>query len=99
MILIAGRFRVPVGVAHGRASRDGGYDRRQPRRRRLHRLCYAEDVLDPGLILVRERWRDRATLAAHGNSAHIGTWRATWAELGIGERALTLFEVDEGEPT
>ncbi|HEX7821379.1 MAG TPA: putative quinol monooxygenase [Sphingobium sp.] len=39
--------------------------------------CWAEDVLDPGLIHVRESWGDRAALDAHFASAHIVGWRAT----------------------
>ena len=60
---------------------------------------YAEDVLEPGLIHVAERWRDRAALDRHFATAHLAAWRACWAEYGIGERALTLYEADEGMPT
>ncbi|MEP9372934.1 putative quinol monooxygenase [Mesorhizobium sp. KR1-2] len=54
---------------------------------------YAEDVLDPGLIHVKEIWRDQAALDRHFASEHIATWRATWQELGIGERNLRVYEV------
>ncbi|TPN82679.1 antibiotic biosynthesis monooxygenase [Mesorhizobium sp. CU2] len=60
---------------------------------------YAQDVLDTGLIHVSEAWSDRAALDAHFNSAHIAEWRASWVELGIGERKLTLYETDGGAPT
>ncbi|PBB38325.1 MULTISPECIES: putative quinol monooxygenase [unclassified Mesorhizobium] len=57
---------------------------------------YAQDVLDPGLIHVSEAWRDRAALELHFKSAHIAEWRASWAELGIGDRKLTLYEAGGG---
>jgi quinol monooxygenase YgiN len=57
---------------------------------------YAEDVLDPGLIHVKERWKDRLALDEHFKSAHIAVWRDHWPSLGIGERSLYLFEA--GEP-
>ncbi|ERI13176.1 antibiotic biosynthesis monooxygenase [Ochrobactrum sp. EGD-AQ16] len=57
---------------------------------------YAEDVLEPGLIHVKEFWRDRASLDRHFASPHIAAWRATWPELGIGDRNLVIYEV--GEP-
>jgi quinol monooxygenase YgiN len=60
---------------------------------------YAEDVLDPGLIHVAERWRDRAALKRHFATAHLATWRAAWGELGIGDRRLMLFDVVGGEAT
>ena len=59
---------------------------------------YAEDVLDPGLIHVKERWRDRAALDEHFKSAHIAAWRNNWPSLGIGERNLCLYEVGEPKP-
>jgi quinol monooxygenase YgiN len=58
--------------------------------------AYAEDVLDAGLIHVKEAWKDRTSLEHHFASAHILEWRSTWAKLGIGERHLELYEV--GEP-
>jgi quinol monooxygenase YgiN len=60
--------------------------------------CYAEDVLDRGLIHVKERWTDREALDDHFQSTHIANWRATWPSLGIGERNLSLFEVGEPKP-
>ena len=53
---------------------------------------YAEDVLEPGLVRVMERWRDRAALDRHFTSPHIATWRAAWPELGIGDRQLRLYD-------
>ncbi len=58
---------------------------------------YAEDVLDPGLIHVKERWTDRAALDEHFKSTHLANWRADWPSLGVGARDLDLYEV--GEPT
>lgn len=58
--------------------------------------CYAEDVLQPGLIHVKEMWRDRGSLDRHFVSDHIAQWRAAWPRLGIRERNLRLYEV--GEP-
>jgi len=60
---------------------------------------YAEDVLEPGLIHVKEFWRDRASLDRHFASAHIAEWRAAWPELGIGDRNLVVYEVGEPQAT
>jgi quinol monooxygenase YgiN len=57
---------------------------------------YAEDVLDPGLIHVKERWTDKAALEQHFQSTHIAVWRSSWPSLGIVDRELKLYEV--GEP-
>ena len=58
---------------------------------------YAEDVLEPGLIHVKERWADREALDAHLRMPHLAQWRSHWPALGIGDRNLYLYEV--GEPT
>jgi quinol monooxygenase YgiN len=58
---------------------------------------YSEDVLEPGLIHVNERWTDRAALSAHAKSPHLATWRAKGVSLGIGDRNLRLYEVGESE--
>lgn len=60
---------------------------------------YAEDVLVPGLIHVKELWRDQAALDAHFASSHIAAWRAAWPALGIGERDLRVYEVAEARRT
>ena len=59
---------------------------------------YAEDVLESGLIHVKELWRDRLALDRHFASDHIQTWRAAWPELGIGERNLRVYEVGDSSP-
>jgi quinol monooxygenase YgiN len=60
--------------------------------------AYSEDVLEPGLIHINERWTDRAALSEHAKSPHLATWRANGPSLGIGDRNLHLFEVGESEP-
>lgn len=59
--------------------------------------AYAQDLLDPGLIHVAERWIDRAALQAHFDSLHMAEWRAAIPGIGISERDLRLFDTDEGE--
>jgi quinol monooxygenase YgiN len=59
---------------------------------------YAEDVLDPGLIHVIERWRDQAALDRHFASEHLAAWRAAWPALGLGDRDLRVYEAGEARP-
>lgn len=60
---------------------------------------YAEDVFEPGLIHVKERWQDQAALDAHFASDHIKVWRATWGGLEIGNRDLKVYEVNRPQQT
>ena len=58
---------------------------------------YAEDVLDAGLIHVKEVWRDQKSLDSHFLSAHLAEWRAAWGGLGIRDRKLRVYEVGTGQ--
>ncbi len=96
MLLIVGTVRVPPeNLAEARPIMSD-----MVRQSRAEDGClaysYAEDLFDPGLIHVRELWRDTAALDAHFASSHLAEWRAHWPELGIGERRLKLYAVEEG---
>ena len=96
MLLIVGTVRLPPGNLD--AARP--VMRRMVDASRAEPGCldygYAEDVLEPGLIHVKEMWVDQSALDRHFASPHIAEWRAAWPELGICERRLVVYEV--GEP-
>ena len=99
MLLIVGTVRLPAD----------NLDRARPIMQRMVEASraeagcvdygYAEDVLDPGLIHVKELWTDQAALDRHFATTHIAEWRAAWPSLGIGERDLRLYEVGESRRT
>ncbi|WP_435416732.1 putative quinol monooxygenase [Parerythrobacter aurantius] len=60
--------------------------------------AYAEDVLEPGLVRVIERWRDCAALERHFAAPHLAEWRASWPDLEIGERKLVKYDAGTGMP-
>lgn len=99
MLLVIGTVRLPAD----------NLDAARPAMRRMAEASrdeegcieygYAEDVLDPGLIHVKELWTDQAALDRHFASDHIREWRSRWSELGIGERKLRVFDVGESRET
>ncbi|NWG53812.1 MAG: antibiotic biosynthesis monooxygenase [Hydrogenophilaceae bacterium] len=42
---------------------------------------FAEDVLEPGLIHIIERWRDQAAITAHGKTPHMAAFGAALAAI------------------
>ena len=95
MILVTGQFRVPPGnvealrphmrtVIEANRSEDG-----------CILFAYGEDVLDPGLFRVVERWRDWDSLAAHARSAHVATWRKAVEAAGVSERSVVAHAAGE----
>jgi quinol monooxygenase YgiN len=98
MLLVVGTVRLPAGLLD--AARPSMASMIEASRGEAGCLeySYAEDVLDHGLIHVKERWIDRESLDNHFKSAHLATWRATWPSIGIRERKLQLYEVGESQP-
>jgi quinol monooxygenase YgiN len=93
MLLIVGTIRLPpdnLGAARPVMARMVLASRAEDG---CEHYSYAEDVLEPGLIHVKEMWCDQAALDRHFASEHIAAWRATWRKLGIGERNLHVYEV------
>lgn len=58
---------------------------------------YAQDILEPGLIHIAEKWRDSDALSAHFKAPHMAAWVAERADLGLYDRQIRRFETDEGE--
>jgi quinol monooxygenase YgiN len=91
MILVIGEFRMPL-------------DRRDEAMVAMQRViaasrveagciayAYAEDMLEPGLFRVSEKWDSREALAAHFEAAHMKDWQRERAELGMTGRNVSAY--------
>lgn len=97
MLIILGTFRIDparLDAARPAMERMIAESRLEPG---CIEYCYSPDLLDPGLIHVTERWRDRAALAGHFSAPHLLEWRGEWRRLGIAGRDLRLYQADDGE--
>ena len=54
--------------------------------------AYGEDVIDPGLIRIVERWSDWAALEAHFKTPHMAEWREALSGLRVLERDVRAHE-------
>jgi quinol monooxygenase YgiN len=98
MIVVTGTVQFPKG----------GLDQIMPAAREMMResrledgcilYVYARDLVDPDLMHVSEKWRDRETLSAHFETDHMKRWRAALADIPMIARDLLAFETDEGAP-
>ena len=98
MLLIAGTVRIPVENIEAVRAAAQAMIAETLKEDGCLTYAFAQDLLDPGLIHISETWRDGAALKAHGESAHMATWRAAAGGLGLGERNLKLYRTDEGQP-
>lgn len=97
MLLIVGTIRIPPGsLDNARPAMTAMVNASRAEPGCVH-YSYAEDVLEPGLIHVKELWHDRAALELHFSTDHIARWRASWPVIGVTDRQLKLFEIGEAE--
>jgi len=54
--------------------------------------AYAEDVLEPGLFRVTERWESREALTAHFAAPHMRRWIAEREALGMTGRSVVAWQ-------
>lgn len=57
--------------------------------------AFGEDVLDPGVVRIVERWQDWPSLEAHGKAPHMAAWRGALKEIGVLDREVTAHESDQ----
>ena len=92
MIIVTGHLR--VAPEHIDALRDTMRATLEATRKEDGCILYAygEDVLDPGLIRIVERWRDWPSLEAHAKAPHMATWRDALGKVGILDREVIGHE-------
>lgn len=60
--------------------------------------AFAEDVSEPGVLRIVERWENWETLAAHGAAPHMATWRAALEGIEIVSREVIAYEAGKTKP-
>lgn len=54
--------------------------------------AFAEDVSEPGVFRIVERWESWETLAAHGKAPHMKVWSDTVKGVGVLDREVIAHE-------
>jgi quinol monooxygenase YgiN len=55
--------------------------------------AYSEDLAEPGLYRVFERWTDQAALDVHFGQPHMAAWKAAREAHGFHDRQITIYDV------
>jgi quinol monooxygenase YgiN len=98
MLMITGTVRIPAeNLAAARKHMEAVIKASRAEAGCLE-YSYGEDVLDPGLIHVVERWRDWDAFRAHGQAPHADAWRQRWPEIGLSDRHLDAYEIGDPRP-
>jgi quinol monooxygenase YgiN len=60
--------------------------------------AFTQDVLDPTVLHIVEKWQDDAALAAHFATPHMAAFGAAIAGLDFQVIEVVKFQADEGTP-
>ncbi len=60
--------------------------------------AFTQDILQPGVIHIVEKWQDEAALAAHFATPHMAAFGAAIAGLDFKVIEAVKFHTDEGSP-
>jgi len=60
--------------------------------------AFTQDVLQPGVLHIVEKWKDEAALAAHFATPHMAAFGAAIAGLDFKVVEALKFHTDEGSP-
>jgi quinol monooxygenase YgiN len=99
MLILAGSVRVPAEKIEAARPHLEAMVRASRAEPGCRAYSFAFDVLEPGRIRIFEVFDDADAREAHRNSPHMAAWRACWAELGIGDRDITLYEISHHQKT
>ena len=55
--------------------------------------AYSQDITEPGLFRISERWESRAALDAHFATPHMATWQQEREALGLHGRRISIVEI------
>jgi quinol monooxygenase YgiN len=57
--------------------------------------AFAEDIAEPGVLRITERWESWEALKLHGATPHMAAWRAALKDIGVLAREVTAWEAGE----
>ena len=94
MIIVEGSARIPEGawdVAHAAMDAMITASRTEPG---CIEYAYSRDLLDPSVLRIIERWKDKAALVSHFAEPHMAVFRAALAEVGPQDLDVRMYEAD-----
>jgi len=60
--------------------------------------AFSQDLTDPTIIRITEKWQDQAALDAHFNAPHMATFMAAMADAKIVSMDTNLYDASNERP-
>ena len=98
MILVIGTFRLPVASFEAAGPLMASVIAATRAEDGCLAYAYSRDVLDAQVIHITEKWRDRAALETHFQTAHMAALLEGLKSFGVSDFDVRTFESDEGTP-
>ena len=92
MLVISGTFEVPAGTEGKVIDALTVMAVESRAEKGCIKYAFWQNIEDPTQFRVYEEWDDADCLKAHAASAHMATYRAQMAEIGVSGRDVSLFE-------
>lgn len=63
-----------------------------------HSYAFAQDVCDPSILHIVEKWEDDAALVAHFQTPHMATFQKAISDLNVSVTEVLKYQADNGAP-
>lgn len=97
MIIVEGSARIPEGAWQQAADAMEAMIKASRQETGCIEYAYSRDLLDPNLLRIIERWKDKVALVSHFAEPHMAVFRAALAEVGPQDLQVRMYEA-EPEP-
>ena len=97
MIIVEGSARIPEGAWDQARSAMETMIKASRAEAGCIEYAYSRDVLDPNLLRIIERWKDKDALKSHFAEPHMAAFGAALAEIGPQDLQVRMYEA-EPEP-
>ena len=94
MIIVEGSARIPEGAwdeAHAAMEAMITASRKEPG---CIEYAYSRDLLDPNLLRIIERWKDKAALVSHFAEPHMAVFREALGKVGPQDLSVRMYDAE-----
>ena len=94
MIIVEGSARIPEGAWEKAQSAMETMIKASRAEAGCIEYAYSRDVIDPNLLRIIERWKDKAALQRHFAEPHMAAFGAALAEIGPQDLQVRMYEAE-----
>lgn len=97
MIIVEGSARIPEGAWDQAISAMEKMIKASREEAGCIEYAYSRDLIDPNLLRIIERWKDKAALVSHFAEPHMAEFRQALGAVGPSDLQVRMYEA-EPEP-